>query len=531
MSRTSSPRVSSQVAGLLSGAALAGILVAAAPAALAKSEPVVRVTIPPLTTGAPFTGTLTFYLMREDAALPASFHPSDGPFHDEPQPMFSMQVQNARAGDVIEFRPTLGFPGAYAELPNGKYRGQVVLDREQTHTSWLHEMGNLYSPLRVFEIAADDREPYIQFPLLNNSFKPLPNLPGVEVIRVDSPTMSAFRRDDVRFDVGVTFPKDYDPEKSYPAVYVLPGFALTSEFGGDHREAYLFGAERIRRPDDHHAIWSDAFVITVSPQAKWGHSLWSDSPANGPMAQALVNDIIPVLEERYSLIADPEARLLWGHGSGGWSAVWLQVNFPDVFGGAWAASPDPVDFRAFQSVDLYSDANFFTTARGEARPFFRKGGQVRCTTSQAARMEEVMGPGLTSAKQLASWQAAFGPVDSEGRPARLFDPQTGEIDRSVAEQWRARDIGDMLRAAPDRLGPIMRDRVRIIAGDADNFFMNKSVELLRNEVAKLGYDKGAGYIQIESGLDHGSTESRTRDRMLTEMHQHLKDTRSTPAAR
>ena len=500
MPRTSHPSQASFVAGLLT----AGIAMswAGLPAlANTKGEPVVRVTIPPLTSGAPFTGTLTLYLMREDAPLPPSFHPTDGPFYDDPQPMFSMQVQSAMPGDVIEFRPTAGFPGAFSEVRNGKYRGQVVLDREQSHTSWLHEMDNLYSPIRWFELSDTDREPYVQFPLLNNAMKPLPTVPGVEVIRVDSPTMSAFSGPDATFDIGVTFPKDYDPEKSYPAVYLIPGFALTNEFGGDHREAYLFGAERIRRPDDHHAIWSDAFIITVSPQAKWGHSLWSDSPANGPVAQAFVNDLIPVLEERYSLIPQPEARLLWGHGSGGWGALWLQLNFPDVFGGVWAASPDPVDFRAFFSTDIYNDANFFTDSRGQARPFYQKDGKVRSTTRDAARMEEVMGPGLTSGKQLASWQAAFGPVNDSGAPSRLFDPHTGAIDRSVAQQWRARDIGDLLRAEPQKYGPIVRDRVRIVAGDADNFYSHKAVELLKADAAKLGYAERATSAQ---GPDHGA---------------------------
>lgn len=528
MPRTSHRRRGSFVwAALLVGAA-AGLPVADASA---QGEPVIRVTIPPLTGGAPFSGTLTVYFMHQDADLPATFHPSDGPFHDEPQPMFSMQLDRAMPGDVVEFRPTSGFPGSFSELPNGKYRAQAVLDREQSHTSWLHETRNLYSPIRWFEIAPDDREPYIQLPLLNNDMKVLPTVPGVEVIRVDSPTLSAFRGADASFDIGVTFPKDYDPEKSYPAVYLIPGFALTSEFGGDHREAYLFGAERVRRPDDHHAIWSDAFLITISPQGKWGHSLWSDSPANGPMAQAFVNDLIPVLEERYSLIAEPDARLLWGHGSGGWGAMWLQLNFPDVFGGAWAVSPDPVDFRAFFSTDIYSDASFFTDSSGRERPFYQKGAEVRCTTRDAARMEEVMGPGLTSGKQLAAWQAAFGPVDDGGRPARLFDPATGAIDKRVAEQWRARDIGDLLRRDPDKYGPVLRDRVRLVAGDADNFFSHKAVQLLKADASKLGYQSGGGYIRIETGLDHGAAENRTRDQMLGEMHQALRQGGAMPVAR
>src|SRR5690606_28559590 len=110
--------------------------------------------------------------------------------------------------------------------------------------------------------------------------------------------------------------------------------------------------------------------------------------------------------------------------------------FPEVFGGAWAASPDPVDFRAFFGTDIYTDRNFFTDEKGAPRAFYRAGGVVRCTNQEAAAMEEVMGPNLTSAKQLAAWQAAFGPINNAGDgPARLFDPVTGEIDPRVAQAW------------------------------------------------------------------------------------------------
>jgi enterochelin esterase-like enzyme len=45
--------------------------------------------------------------------------------------------------------------------------------------------------------------------------------------------------------------------------------------------------------------------------------------------------------------AKPSGRLLTGHSSGGWAALWLQVTYPKLFGGAWPTSPDPSDFRDF----------------------------------------------------------------------------------------------------------------------------------------------------------------------------------------
>jgi hypothetical protein len=508
---------------LSSLALLAGTAIGVASPALGAGPtvaPTVRVTLPPLTEGEPFTGWMTLYLMEQDANLPPAFTPADGPFLDDPQPMYSMYVEGARAGDVIEFRPTLGFPGPFAVVDPGKYRGQVVLDREQTHTSWLHEYSNLYTPIRWFEI--DDQPQVVQFPIVNNGFHSLPLVPGVESFEIESPTMSAFMGDEASIKVSVLYPRDYDPEREYATVYVMPGFAITREFGGDEREAYLFGAERARTPEKHDAIWDDAFLVTVSPIGAWGHSLFSDSPANGPIGTAFVNDVIPAIEERFPVSTDPATRLLMGHGSGGWAAIWLQMNYPEVFGGAWASSPDPVDFRAFFGTDIYSDRNFFLDENGKHRAFYRSGGVVRATNREAAAMEEVMGPGLTSAKQLAGWQAAFGPINASGdAPARLFDPVTGDIDPQVAQAWRERDIGDMLRSRSEEYGPIFRDKIHIMVGDADNFSFNKSVELLAKDLRSLGYTGGSGYVVIEEGLEFGAAETQTRERMYNEMRRAL----------
>lgn len=36
-----------------------------------------------------------------------------------------------------------------------------------------------------------------------------------------------------------------------------------------------------------------------------------------------------------------------------------QIFYPDYFGGAWGFCPDPVDFHAFQTVNLYEDKNAY----------------------------------------------------------------------------------------------------------------------------------------------------------------------------
>src|SRR6201996_493468 len=68
-------------------------------------------------------------------------------------------------------------------------------------------------------------------------------------------------------------------------------------------------------------------------------------------------------------MTSPSGRLLTGHSSGGWAALWLQVTYPKLFGGTWPTSPDPSDFRDFLGIDLYApNANVYRKPDGTPWP-------------------------------------------------------------------------------------------------------------------------------------------------------------------
>ena len=149
-------------------------------------------------------------------------------------------------------------------------------------------------------------------------------------------------------------------------MYIIPGF------GGDH-----FMAERFVG-DSRTAFATDFFRVVLDPDCGTGHHVFADSATNGPRGAALVEEFIPYLERTFPLLADPRARLLNGHSSGGWSSLWLQVTYPDFFGGTWSTSPDPVDFRDFQRINIYAPAKTCSaTATAIARPIARMGAHAR----------------------------------------------------------------------------------------------------------------------------------------------------------
>jgi hypothetical protein len=236
----------------------------------------------------------------------------------------------------------------------------------------------------------------------------------------------------------------------------------------------------------------------LDPDCGTGHHVFADSATNGPRGAALVEEFIPYIEKTFPVVADPGARLLTGHSSGGWSSLWLQVAYPDVFGGTWSTSPDPVDLRDFQRIDLYAPGeNMFRDRKGQRRPIARMGKIAALWYDDFSRMDDVISWG----GQMGSFEAVFSPLDRDGRPRKLWDRSTGAVDPAVAREWESHDIRLVLERNWPTLGPKLKGKLRVITGDVDTFYLEGAVQLLKESLDRLGSDAG---VEIIANRDHGS---------------------------
>ena len=527
-------RLIAVAAACLGPAAVAQSQPANAPAA-GRTEPFFQIVVTPTNIpNPPFSGRLTIYMIKqgpEKANVDRKLGPADGPFFTDPQPMFSMEVKDLKEGDQIRFRPDQTFPFPLKDLPPGRYWAGAVLDRGREHSSWQKEGMNLSSPYVNFEVV-EGKETFARFELVENPERLPKVIKDFEYFTVKSDALSKFRGKDVTLKAGVVFPTNYDPSKTYPAVYWVHGFPSTSDYGGDWRDAEREAWIRMNKSRPTHPVFENAFFIALDAQGPFGHTLLADSANNGPVSQALLTELIPALESKFRLIAKPEARVLRGHSSGGWSAIWLTLNHPEVFGAAWASCPDPVDFRAFQASNIYDQKNIFTGADGKDTPSYRQGGKNLMTVRQENAMERVLGPNGESGQQWSSWQAVFGPRGDNGNPKPLFNIATGAIDQSVAEAWKKYDISLLVKSDPAKFGPVFRDRIRIVAAENDNFFLGESVKMLAKtlEGAKmLGARGTGGYVEVRPNEDHGTLASDAAfNKLWDEVLEHWKRSKMVP---
>jgi hypothetical protein len=412
--------------------------------------------------------------------------PRFGPNWFRPQPFFAVEAKSWRRGEALEVgADAVGFPGPIAALEPGIYRAQAVVRlNPDTHRIGDGD-GNLFGPSITVTI---DPKAGGKFALKVDRVVPprvFKETDRVKLVEIPSPLLSAFHRRPIRHRAAVILPEG-DRTARRGTLYIIPGF------GGDH-----FSAQRMAA-GSRSSFGSDLIRVVLDPDCGTGHHVFADSAFNGPRGRALVEELIPHIEKTYPCLREPRARLLNGHSSGGWSSLWLQVTYPDVFGGTWSTSPDPVDFRDFQQIDLYARAaNVFRDPAGQRRPIARMGSRAVIFFDSFSKMEEVIGDG----GQLHSFEAVFSPLGPDGRPRPLWDRATGAVDPETARAWEAYDIRLVLERNWPALGPKLEGKLHVVTGGLDSFYLEGAVKLLRESLERLGSD---AVVEVVPGRDHGS---------------------------
>jgi hypothetical protein len=387
----------------------------------------------------------------------------------------------------------VAFPTGFASLPPGDYRLQAVLDRNGDYNHDGRGPGDLVSKVVTVRL------PLVSPPqiALEHAVGPGPGqfdttgYPPAAVAqiaasrahlhdeRIASPSLARFRGTPQSIDAWVLTPPGYDPDAhaTYPVVYTAGGFGATHRLDGQmlSRQWHLMETGAIPP-----MIW-----VTLDFSSPMGTTEFADSVNNGPWGEALVRDVIPALEFRYRMDAWPTGRFLTGHSSGGWFALWTMVSHPEMFGGAWATSPDPSDFHDFLGVDIYApDANMYRDASGAPRPLERAGGKVRQTIEQLARLETVLGH---EGGQLRSFERVFSPRRADGSLAPMFDRGTGAVDPAVAAYWRSHyDIAYRIEHDWGRLRKHLDGKLHLTVGTADSYYLDGSVRGLEAAIQKVG---------------------------------------------
>jgi len=469
---------------------------------LAQTGPRFEIVVPPAAHASEITGRVYVVVSRvKKASLLGDF----GSWRQQ-APFFGQDVAQVAAGTaMVVDGNSAGYPlQTLNALPAGDYYVQALVNvytefhRADGHTIWAHmdqwegqdAPGNVYSDVQLVHLDPAQRYSIrLQAWHVSAPAAMPPDTEWVKHIRIESRLLTKFWGRPIYIGATILLPAGYaeHPQQFYPVIYEQTHFSLKPPLSvqmtppasesADEREAYqTFQA------------WSGphfARMIAVTfqhPTPFYDDSYAVNSANNGPYGDALMEELIPFIESHFRVVREAWARVLTGGSTGGWESLALQLYHPGFFGGTFTGYPDPIDFRHYQLIDIYTDRNAFLTPDSQLvaheRPFRRNvDGQVQETERQMSQLEAALGSHGRSCQQLDAWNSVFDPAGSDGYPQRLWDMQTGEIDPAVVSYIRKHgyDLRAYLEANWTSIGSQLTRKILMWTGDMDGYYLNLGV--------------------------------------------------------
>ncbi len=420
--------------------------------------------------------------------------------------IFGLDVNGWKGGETARFDAgVLGNPlRSLRDIPPGAYNVQAVLNVYETFhradghvvkehmdhgegQQWGRSPGNLYSKPKRVEIDANTSVS-IDLTEVIPPIAPPKDTKYVRHVSVESKLLSKFWGRPMRVGAIVLVPEGFDdhPQQRYPVAYMQGHFPAdftrfretppSPDMKEGERRAATAGYQLYQE-------WTSGrlprilVVMTQHPTPYYDDSYGVNTANMGPYGDALTEELYPQVERQFRAIGEEWARVVFGGSTGGWMTLAQQIFYPEYFGGAWGFCPDPVDFHAFQSINVYSDKNAYF----DEGPFARlpkllgrlPNDHILATMEQFSQQEFVLGTRGRSGGQMDAFHATFGPVDAEGYPSKLWDAETGAIQPDVAKYWEEHyDLTALLMRDWTRLGPKLIGKLHVTMGTKDTFYLD-----------------------------------------------------------
>ncbi|KPK75119.1 MAG: hypothetical protein AMJ79_12505 [Phycisphaerae bacterium SM23_30] len=436
------------------------------------------------------------------------------------------------AAAVID-RSVYGYPlPSIKDIPPGEYYVQGFINiytefkRSDGHTLWLHNdqwegqrwnrsPGNIYSEVRKVNLNPSETTT-VKLRCLN-VIPPVdvpPDTKWVKRLKFQSNILTNFWGKPIYLGATILLPKGYDehPDVYYPVNYIQGHFSLGSPHGFRPPQEGP-EAQRGRGGGGFSPFWLSEncprmIAVTFQHPCPYYDDSYAVNSANvGPYGDALLQELIPYVEEHFRIIREPYARTLSGGSTGGWESLALQIFHPDFFGGVWSLCSDPVDFNCYQIVNIYQDKNayyrefeWFKIERPNNRS---TDGKINSFMKDENHYELVLGDKSRSSGQWDIWEAVYSPIGEDGYPKRIWNKLTGEIDPEVAQYWRENyDLNYYLQKNWSWLGPKLVGKLHIYTGDMDSYYLNNAVVLMERFLESTKEPYYAGVVEYGDRQPH-----------------------------
>jgi len=284
---------------------------------------------------------------------------------------------------------------------------------------------------------------------------------------------------------------DADPDRRYPVVYVIQGYAGHVAMWRNRspfRQPFTETADAVFARGDA----PPALVVYVDAWTSYGGSQFVDSPGTGRYHSYLCEEVVPWVDRRYRTLAGAAHRAIAGKSSGGFGAMITPMLRPDLFGALATHAGDAL-YELSYLPDFGRAARLLREYDGD---IWRWWDDFRSRVSFTKAADQVL-LGLLGV-------AACFSAHENGTVDLPLDPRTGALRPEVWERWLD---WDPVRMTPRYAGALRSLRaIWIDAGTRDEHYLDLGAEAFRQALREVGVADEVVRFELfdatHSGIDY-----------------------------
>ncbi len=292
--------------------------------------------------------------------------------------------------------------------------------------------------------------------------------------------------------VPVYLPHGYTEEITYPVMYYLAAYTNSGQGVVEWR---AFGESIPERLDRliHEGKMGPTIVVFPECFTRLGGNQYLDSPAMGPYASHIHDELMPLVEQTFAVKKGPQHRAVLGKSSGGFAAIRFAMDFPGQWGAIANHSGD-AGFDLLYQRDFPAVADILAQFNGDIEKFIKRFWKAK----------KVMGSHILAMMHIcmaATYDEANG--DEITLP---FDLATCELDNERWQRWLAHDPVNRVEATVAALQQL--NGLYMDCGFRDQYFIHYGMRQLAKKLEKLQVEHTyTEFNGTHSGIDYRLDES------------------------
>lgn len=250
----------------------------------------------------------------------------------------------------------------------------------------------------------------------------------VEWLDFESTTIRNFPMGDAaRRTFAVYLPPSYSEKNKYPVIFFLPAWGnKASKYLQDDSVFGLSLQEQFDRGISSNQL-APFIGVFAEATSKLGSSQFVNSPSLGHYENYICDELVNLVDSKYSTYSSGEKRGIMGHSSGGYGALSIGMHRPDRF-----------QYVASASGDSYFEINLMSAVSSTIQEI-EKAGSIEKFLEQFLSHPN---PGfMGGSKMMAMMMLSLAPCYAP-RPNKpplhgelFFDLKTGEIDPKIWQEY------------------------------------------------------------------------------------------------